>query len=650
MFNLIVRDLKNYREEFPIESQVVVIGRDENAHIQIPSNKISRKQFRIISKGMKLYIEDLNSSNGTFLNEEKVEKIVPITENDVIQFGNLYAQLNNTNKIKKNFKVDDIIDAILMEREKKSEKPFYRLVSKDKRYPGLIFELEEGFATLGRTSASNIVVPADTLSKKHLKFNRKGQKLFLEDLGSINGTMVNGRKLREIKQVYNGDKIEIGDVKFVIQSNIQLENNNKTGKKKLIIIASVVLVLILLALGLRSKKKTVVKKQAVITVDDKIENTEKEHNRYLAKAEKYAFKAEWDKSISYCQKVLDDDPANNRAREYKSRYLHEKDYKVIYNMGKESFELQSFEDAILHFKKIPKESFYKEKAKLHARESREKLKIKYFDSAKVYYKSRRLKDAYAELKKLFNVSAYHSKAIELKSKIEKAMRRHRIKFKKFDVKLNDEFSSKKNVGNIKENIKKVFKEKETATPIEYYVNGNIEYAIKYFNQISVTNKYYTKTRPLLKTILLIKNKYALGNTYIVKKDYGKARFEWEKVLKADKELLEGTGVKSKHSEMIRHHLSDGFYKRGKQALKAKKYKTAFLKLTESLKYNPNNTYTLSELSKIRKISNDFWNKSLQFEKSGDKVCFRYWGAIVDMTDKKSELHKKAMDKLNNAAQ
>lgn len=648
MFNLIVRNLKNYREEFPIDNQVVVVGRGENIHIQINSNRISRKHFRIISKGLKLYIEDLNSSNGTFINDEQIDKITQITESDVIQFGDLYAQLNNTNKIKKDFKIDAIVEEIIEERNRKSEKPYYKLVSKDKRYPGVIFEINEGFTTLGRTPASNIVVPDQTLSKKHLKFDKQRNKLFLEELGSINGTRINGRKLRDRKQVYDKDKIEIGDVKFIITSNIEIKKDNSGSKKKLTIIAIVFVLLLLSFAILKPKKKVIKKKIQVTSFEDDVENNEKKLEMLIAKSQRFANKAKWDDAIKNCEAVLKEDPANIQAQKYKNSYVNEKKYKEFYRQGKEAFDLLNYDDAIKFLEKIPKNTFYREKARLHIREAKEQLKNKYFAEAKTLYKSRHLLDAYAMLKKLFNISAYHSGGIELKKQIEKDMKYYRIKYKKFNIKLND--IKVANTGNIREKIRKIYPQKEIATPLEYYVNGDIEYAIKYLNKISVTNKNYMKTKPILKIIMQIKMKYAVGNGFIVKKDYPKARNQWDQVLAFDKQLLKGINIESKYSQMIKTHLSDGFYDMGKKALKAKIYKSAFIKLTESLKYNPQNTYALAELSRLRKRANQFWSKSLEYEKAGDKVAFRYWNAIIDMTAEKDELHKKALNKINNAAQ
>jgi hypothetical protein len=379
-----------------------------------------------------------------------------------------------------------------------------------------------------------------------------------------------------------------------------------------------------------------------------LKNKEKELNKLLAKSQKFALKADWEKAIENCEIVLADDPANIQAKKYKLIFNNEKKYRTIYKQGKEAFDLLNYEDAITFLDKIPKNTFYREKARLHIREAKEELKKKYFADAKIFYKSRNFLDSYASLKKLFDISAYHSGATELKDDIEKAMKRYGIKYTKFDIKLDD--IKTVNKGNVADLIKKIYPEKELATPIEYYVKGDIEYAIKYLNKISVANKNYAKTRPILKTILLIKTKYAIGNGFIVKKDYPKARTEWDKVLLADKELLDAVGVESKYAQMIKTHLSDGFYDLGKKALKTEMYKIAYLKLTESLKYNPQNTYTLSELSRLQKRANQFWNKSLELENNGDKLAFRFWNAIVDMTAEDDPLHKKALDKLNRAGQ
>lgn len=46
---------------------------------------------------------------------------------------------------------------------------------------------------VGRTPGADIVIGAGYVSARHACFNPMGQNLFIEDLGSTNGTAVNGK-------------------------------------------------------------------------------------------------------------------------------------------------------------------------------------------------------------------------------------------------------------------------------------------------------------------------------------------------------------------------------------------------------------------------------------------------------------------------
>lgn len=63
--------------------------------------------------------------------------------------------------------------------------------------------------TLGRAEENDIVLSDPTVSGKHAKIIIKQDKYFIEDLGSSNGTRVNG-KLVTKKEIYEGDDIKLG--------------------------------------------------------------------------------------------------------------------------------------------------------------------------------------------------------------------------------------------------------------------------------------------------------------------------------------------------------------------------------------------------------------------------------------------------------
>jgi EAL domain-containing protein (putative c-di-GMP-specific phosphodiesterase class I) len=61
-------------EQTPLESFPFTIGRNENVDLQINSSRVSREHALIVREGGRYRIEDLGSTNGTFVNGRRVEK------------------------------------------------------------------------------------------------------------------------------------------------------------------------------------------------------------------------------------------------------------------------------------------------------------------------------------------------------------------------------------------------------------------------------------------------------------------------------------------------------------------------------------------------------------------------------------------------
>src|SRR6516225_5389543 len=63
--------------------------------------------------------------------------------------------------------------------------------------------------TIGRSSELDMVLVEDMVSRKHAKITVGGGKIVIEDLGSTNGTFVNGEKVKQAR-LKEGDRILIG--------------------------------------------------------------------------------------------------------------------------------------------------------------------------------------------------------------------------------------------------------------------------------------------------------------------------------------------------------------------------------------------------------------------------------------------------------
>jgi hypothetical protein len=78
---------------------------------------------------------------------------------------------------------------------------------------GTVFELKGG-ATIGRSPASQVVLPDDYVSSTHARIFARKQFFFIEDIGSTNGTFVDGRRIEGEHQIKPGQEIVIGDTIF----------------------------------------------------------------------------------------------------------------------------------------------------------------------------------------------------------------------------------------------------------------------------------------------------------------------------------------------------------------------------------------------------------------------------------------------------
>jgi predicted component of type VI protein secretion system len=74
------------RRSFSMVRDMTVIGRREDCDLRIPLGEVSRKHCRILRDGDSLKLEDLGSSNGTFLNGQRVQEAL-LSPGDTIQVG-----------------------------------------------------------------------------------------------------------------------------------------------------------------------------------------------------------------------------------------------------------------------------------------------------------------------------------------------------------------------------------------------------------------------------------------------------------------------------------------------------------------------------------------------------------------------------------
>ncbi|NRA32380.1 MAG: GGDEF domain-containing protein [Polyangiaceae bacterium] len=89
-------------------------------------------------------------------------------------------------------------------------------------------DLDKGEVDIGRDESCTITVNSDLVSRQHASVQKLGSAYIVADLGSTNGTFVNGDKITH-KKLDDGDQIRVGKtvLKFMASGNLEAEYHQK---------------------------------------------------------------------------------------------------------------------------------------------------------------------------------------------------------------------------------------------------------------------------------------------------------------------------------------------------------------------------------------------------------------------------------------
>ena len=82
-------------QNVPDSDFAITLGRHADCEIVLPGNGVSRRHARLSSKNGHLFIEDLNSTAGTILNEAKIAGDTPFSPGDVIRIGDYTISISS---------------------------------------------------------------------------------------------------------------------------------------------------------------------------------------------------------------------------------------------------------------------------------------------------------------------------------------------------------------------------------------------------------------------------------------------------------------------------------------------------------------------------------------------------------------------------
>lgn len=195
-----------------VRLQQTSLGRDPNGDVPVDDPAVSWLHAQITRQGSDLYLRDLGSRNGTFVNAELVSLPYLLADGDVIHLGN--TDLVFRSAVPARSKRPEK----LPEPEPQAEGP--HLMGSSGSVLGMRFALSGRSTQVGRDPQSPIALNDPTVSRLHARFDRKGEEWTVTDLGSTNGTFVNGNRLapNTPATLAPGDEIKVGEVAFVFEA------------------------------------------------------------------------------------------------------------------------------------------------------------------------------------------------------------------------------------------------------------------------------------------------------------------------------------------------------------------------------------------------------------------------------------------------
>ncbi len=206
-------DRKKHEHFFGQET--ITIGRSEGNDIVLSNSCVSRCHAKIHWQDGNFFITDMESANGTFVNDQWIKGLHRLQDGDRI---NLWFLELYFHRLTPEESMDSTITQVMPEARSTIQP---RLVINTGPQEGQEFVLSKKETTLGRASQHSIcdiALEDRTVSRRHARITKTTPGFVLADMGSANGTFANSRRIVEPRLLQNGDLICLGETFLVFLS------------------------------------------------------------------------------------------------------------------------------------------------------------------------------------------------------------------------------------------------------------------------------------------------------------------------------------------------------------------------------------------------------------------------------------------------
>jgi len=186
---------------FAIQKERIVIGRDSAADLELPEKYrfVSNQHAEILKQDSGYVVADLNSTNGTLLNNQRLQPgvAVPLINGSILRIGDDTLGVSIGLTFVEPVEPESSIDGFMQ-------------LSQATRFA------QTQTVLIGRAPDCDVILSSPEVSRKHASIRQEGETFFLKDLNSRNGTLLNDQPIKET-EIKDGNLIQISNYLLLFQ-------------------------------------------------------------------------------------------------------------------------------------------------------------------------------------------------------------------------------------------------------------------------------------------------------------------------------------------------------------------------------------------------------------------------------------------------
>jgi len=228
-------------QEIPITKSSLTIGRVDKNDIKIENLAVSRQHAKIVQDGDRYIMEDLNSLNGTFVNEKKVMKCILRNGDEILVGKHTIVFIDEEEKpieMRKDIDISLAEKTVILDTERQRElisqteeekrtirekpsdlKGGIRIISGGVGQEDI--ELTKRLTTGGKGDGADIKLRGFFVGKISFIISKRPNGFFITHSGGRSMTKVNGMEVEGQRELKDGDIIDIGSTRMQFYSYAQ---------------------------------------------------------------------------------------------------------------------------------------------------------------------------------------------------------------------------------------------------------------------------------------------------------------------------------------------------------------------------------------------------------------------------------------------